>query len=152
MFGRLEDLINNTLSLEVNRVMQDIFKSDDLLTAIIVDLNTEDQLFRGTDATGKTLSSIGGAYSFRTVEEKRRKGQPFDRVTLKDTGDFYKSFNVDIQPKFIQIVADFFKENQDLRERWGDNLAGLDDKSREELREELIPRLTEYVTRQMLHA
>ena len=58
MFGRLEDLVNNTLSLEVNRVMQDIFKSDDLLTAIIVDLNTEDQLFRGTDATGKTLSSI----------------------------------------------------------------------------------------------
>ena len=46
----------------------------------------ENQLFLGIDGTGQRMQS----YSPFTVEMKKSKGQPYDRTTLKDTGDFYQ--------------------------------------------------------------
>lgn len=56
---------------------------------LALDYNTESQLYeRGIDADGKSL----GEYSPVTIEIKKVKGQPTDRVTLKDEGDFHRGF------------------------------------------------------------
>ena len=51
-------------------------------------IQQQKQIFAGQKSDG---SIIRPAYSPATVRLKIRKGQPDDRVTLKDKGDFYKS-------------------------------------------------------------
>ena len=47
------------------------------------------QLFDGLDKEGKEIvNEQGGKYSPTTVRIKQEKGQPTDRVTLRDTGDW----------------------------------------------------------------
>jgi hypothetical protein len=99
----------------------------------ITDLNTKVQLFDyGEDSRGIRLdvvSDIGG-YAPSTIKIKARKGQPTNRVTLKDTGDFYKTFDVQVKANAdFSITANTMKGGQDLQERWGDNILGLQDEN-----------------------
>ena len=95
----------------------------------VVFLNTEKQLFEGVDANEASLKSIGGDYAPITKFLKAQKGQPFDRITLKDTGDFYDSFSVEALQDAIIIEADSIKEGYDLRDRWGQDILGLSEPS-----------------------
>ena len=80
----------------------------------------------GEDSRGVQLASIGGSYAPSTIAIKRRKGQPSNRVTLKDTGDFYKSFEVVVKPNASFLIdSDPMKEGQNLEDRYGDNIEGL---------------------------
>jgi hypothetical protein len=42
---------------------------------------------------------------------KRADNQPLDRVTLKDTGDLYRSFKVEREKLAIEIKANIIKED-----------------------------------------
>lgn len=90
-------------------------------------LNTKVQLFDyGEDARGVQLAAVGGGYAPSTIRIKSRKGQPTNRVTLKDTGDFYKSFDVQVKPNAdFSITSDSIKNGVDLHKRWGENIEGL---------------------------
>lgn len=44
-------------------------------------------------------------YAPRTIQNKIRKGQPTNRVTLKDTGKFYNSLHVDFDNDGFRIVS-----------------------------------------------
>jgi hypothetical protein len=86
----------------------------------IIHLNTTKQLYeRGIDSEGNSL----GEYSPTTVFIKlfeRSPTQVVDRVTLKDTGEFYKSFNLyQDSERNIHIEADTVKDDTDLVERYG---------------------------------
>lgn len=48
-------------------------------------------------------------YSKRTKQIKKDKGQPVDRVTLQDSGDFYDSIETIVDNKGFEIKADFEK-------------------------------------------
>ena len=61
------------------------------ISAFTVDLIKWEQLYKGLSGTGKKLESIGGGYEFSTIRDKIRRGQPTDRVTLFQTGDYYDS-------------------------------------------------------------
>ncbi len=95
----------------------------------ITDLNTEVQLYdQGEDSEGQQLANVSpiGGYAPSTIRIKSRKGQPSNRVTLKDTGDFYKTFDVTVKPNANFIInANTIKEGQDLQDRWGENIVGL---------------------------
>lgn len=93
----------------------------------ITDLNTKVQLFDyGEDARGVQLAAVGGGYAPSTIRIKSRKGQPTSRVTLKDTGDFYNSFDVQVKPNAdFSITSDSIKNGVDLYKRWGENIEGL---------------------------
>jgi len=97
----------------------------------ITDLNTKVQLFDyGEDSRGIQLAAVGGTYAPSTIKIKARKGQPTNRVTLKDTGDFYKTFDVQVKPNAnFSITANTMKSGQDLEDRWGDNILGLQDEN-----------------------
>lgn len=58
--------------------------------AVVIDANAEEQLFeRGENRLGVSIADYQ-PYSPVTVEEKRLRGQPYNRVTLRDTGRFRK--------------------------------------------------------------
>lgn len=116
---------------------------------LVIKLNTEDQLFRkGIDSEGDKLRSIfarfGRYYADRTILIKEGKGQPTDRVTLKDTGDFYRSFDLILtNDNDLEITANTLKEDNDLAEVWGADIIGLTDENLkiviEKAREIIIP-------------
>ena len=82
--------LNNTvrkLQESVNKSIQESIKAND---AEIKQLQTS-QLYSGKN---KENQDIKPSYAFSTIRIKRQKGQPTDRVTLRDTGDFYRSLEI----------------------------------------------------------
>lgn len=96
----------------------------------ILGLNTDDQLFqKGVDSQEKRIEP---GYTPFTVSIKRQKGQPINRVTLKDTGDFHKSFAVEYFPDSFAIVADDPKTKK-IEKKYGKDVTGLTDENIQEV-------------------
>jgi hypothetical protein len=93
----LEKVIYPTIQRTVNRNKGDI-----------IDQQTDGQMYKGEDSKGMQFVP---SYAFSTIQSKKRKGQPTNRVTLKDTGDLYKSINVDAKTTEFIISAnvEYFK-------------------------------------------
>lgn len=97
--------------------------------AAILDLNVEDQLFQqGIDNEGQAITP---GYTPLTISIKRQKGQPTDRVTLRDTGDFHKSFQISYGNDAFGIYATDPK-SQKLSKKYGEDIFGLTDDSLQE--------------------
>lgn len=153
-FGRLSDIINNTRALKLNKALFFVLNKDDVKT-LIIELNTDRQLFEGVDATGFELEKIGGSYTDFTINTKIEESLPFDRITLFQTGKFYGTFSVQVMKTQIKIKADTIKidengERQDLQDRWGEDLLGLTDESIEELVQFILPDFIDYIREQIL--
>lgn len=149
-FGRLTDFVNNGLELQNSRLFFHVFSKSDVQNFIIF-LNTNIQLFRGFDANAQLLDDIGGPYTAYTIRQKQKKGDPYDRVTLKDTGDFYRSFKVEVFEDEFLIDAYYLKGGEDLRGRWGDDLAGLTELSKEKLNNYVLPQIHKFVLNWLLN-
>lgn len=107
--------------------MKQLFLDKDFKN-LIIKLNTEEQLFKkGINSQGISLEAIGGGYSAYTIFLKEQKGQPIDKVTLKDTGEFYKSFDVILTGTDFKITADTIKGDKDLLREWGEDILGITD-------------------------
>lgn len=63
-------------------------------------------------------------YAPLTVAIKRLKGQPVDRVTLKDTGDFYRGFSVIVTADQV-LTGSTDEKNAKLRAKYGEAIFGL---------------------------
>lgn len=104
----------------------------------------QSQLFSGTNSQGESLDAIGGAYSERTVEIKKFKGQPYDRTTLYDTGDFYEDFFVKAGKTIYQIDSKDEKRKK-LVKRYGKDIFGNTEEDEQRINDELIlPELIDY--------
>ena len=102
---------------------------------IIEDSITEEQLFeKGIDGLGKSLPS----YSPVTIQLKKLKGQPFDRTTLRDTGEFHSSIKVKLQRDGIKIESDPIKEDTKLLEVYGEEILFLTEENLTEFRNVLL--------------
>lgn len=96
---------------------------------IIVEMNSEDQLFeQGIYRDGEKLDG----YSPYTIEIKGTKGQPTDRTTLRDTGDFHESFYIEFTASGFEIKARDPK-TEDLKADWGVEILGLTDDNLQDL-------------------
>ena len=128
-FTPMRNILNVIIALDVDQIAFDIAQQDSFQD-LVIELNTKDQLFdKGENSEGKTLESIGGAYSPFTVSIKQAKGQPTNRVTLFDTGEFYASFVVKPFRGGFTIDADPNKDDTDLFDEWGDEIVGLNDEN-----------------------
>jgi len=120
----------------------------------VIKLNTEglpsSQLYElGEDSTGRKLEDIGGSYSPYTVKEKLRKGQPIDRVTLKDTGDFYATFKVIPFKGGFTIEANTIKDRQNLENDWGTEIIGLNQENLQRVIDYYKEIIADYVREQI---
>lgn len=87
---------------------------------IICDM-VADQMYSGHDGRGKKIEP---EYVPLTVSIKRIKGQPTDRVTLRDTGDFYSSLRVEFDEGGFYVTSDDSKAAE-LLEKYGTNIFRL---------------------------
>lgn len=92
--------------------------------AYIVDMNAEEQLYeQGVNRLGVDIMDYA-PYSPVTIEIKKALGQPTNRVTLRDEGDFESSFFLEVGDKQFEIKASDFK-TEDLIKKYGRQILGL---------------------------
>lgn len=116
----------------------------------IVALNTEDQLEkRGVNSLGISISSYA-PYAPKTVYLKRKKGQPWDRVTLRDTGRFHSTFQLKIDQSGFSIISDD-KLSAELSSKYGPQIFGLTPENVGNLAKSIIlPELLEEINKRLL--
>jgi len=130
----LESLIqffDKMINLDIDSIVENILR-DAEFQRFIIDLNTEGQLFeKGIDSLGASLGSYAATTIEGTVnfEGKKSKGQRYDHITLKDTGDFYKSFAIKVQNGGFLIIANGQKDDTNLLSEYGKNILGLTDEN-----------------------
>lgn len=121
---------------ELNKRVLDAVR---IVEAEILDMNTDEQLFKGIDAIGNQITP---EYSPFTVQIKRFKGQPTNRVTLKDTGDFYRSFYIEYSNTDFEIKAKDEKTDK-LGRKYGYQIFGLTPQNVQEIIELIHPEMIE---------
>jgi hypothetical protein len=87
---------------------------------------------------GKTSEGISlPEYSEFTKEIKRKKGQPIDRMTLRDTKAFHNSFFAEYKYGKLEITANDEKTTE-LTKRYGSDIFGLTEEKRRQVSREII--------------
>ena len=135
------NLLEKAVKIQHNEVWKTVF-TDDEFDKFILDLIRIKQLFdEGIDETGNVI----GYYSYMTEllsGGEKIEGTPY---TLNDTGEFYKSMNLDVQSDFFTIDADPLKRDSggnetNLFTKYGEGIIGLTDENKEILAEEVKER------------
>lgn len=104
---------------------------------VICDMNSQSQLYeRGLDSLGVSISSYQ-PYTEKTIEIKQMKGQPTDRVTLRDTGEFHASFYVTFESDCFFIDAQDWKTEK-LVNKYGYQIFGLTPENKMEIASEYL--------------
>lgn len=126
---------------ELEGVAQDaVYKNKGLLIA-----KNTGNLFAGNNAEGQSLEEIGGSYKPFTIEMKKLKGQPFNRVTLFDTGAFYAGFFVKVFDRGWELNSRDPKRNK-LKNRWGDDIFGNTEEDEKDFnKQQVLPDLLEHM-------
>lgn len=115
--------------LDISEIFNFVISTE--LKELIIELN-QDQLYDlGQDSKGNKLWSFSPSmpYSPYTIKIKQAKGQPTDRLTLRDTGAFYKSFTVEVEGTSIVLDADGQKQDTNLFSQYGIDILGLNDQN-----------------------
>jgi hypothetical protein len=130
-FERTRQLLNTIAQLDETKIINAILNDKDF-QEFIIRLNTKgeptSQLFEeGIDSLSISLgnyaaTTIEGTSSF---EGKKDKGQRFDHITLEDTGEFYKSFKIEVSNGGFKMTANPVKDNSNLFDDFGENIVGL---------------------------
>lgn len=116
-----ENMIKHFKAIDLNTIVLNVVSENE---NVIIDLNAEVQLFEeGITSKGVSIASFA-PYSPVTVQIKMAKGQPTNRVTLRDEGDFQSSFFVYIGADYFQIMASDWKTEK-LTFEYGDDIMGL---------------------------
>jgi hypothetical protein len=107
--------------------------------AVILEALQEEQLDEGKDRNDeriKLVENIAFGFGYRdyTIEEKKSKGQPYDRVTWKDTGALHESLQAAVSGDAFKFQSTSFKFDVMLR-RSGPDVVGLNLDKRKEFAE-----------------
>lgn len=141
---RLSQLLSNIKKLDRVSILLKIYNQ--AFEKFAIDLNRIDQLYnQGIDSGGNSI----GAYAASTVARKRSKGQPTDRVTLKDTGAFYKTFDlIPINTELdFELVAD--DDGKNLFDRYGADILGWTKENTNEITTYIQTKFYEAVEKQV---
>jgi len=139
--GKLFKSVRAAISFDENLMFNSVL-TDKGLQEWILNLNKE-QLFAGENSLGVKLERIGGGYSLTTEvlnvgksfsfggksKTKKQGGSPF----LLDSGDYYDSYNLKLGNGFFVIDSDPQKEENNLEDKYGIFLEGLQDKNLQKL-------------------
>ena len=129
-------------------LLEDVVRSkEDVIVSAIAD----NQLYRrGINGKGEKIMDYM-PYTAKTIKNKRKKGQPTTRVTLRDTGAFHESMFVVFDSEGFYITASDEK-TQDLVDKYGKEIFRLTNKNftriiRSHIRKELTKRLKRAIRR-----
>lgn len=126
----IDELIDRLKKVPVQSFIAETVEEND---AWIGDKNAE-QLWEGKRSDG---SIIEPPYRALTIEIKSVKGQPTDRVTLKDEGDFYQGLTAVAKPDSFSIIGTDDKTLK-LKRKYGDEITGLSEESIKEFQDDIL--------------
>lgn len=130
----IEELSKNVAAFDVESELDKIIQKND---KVFIDANKE-MLYSGIDSSGQSL----GDYAPRTIEYKKKKGQPYDSITLKDEGDYYKGKSIINLNNEWSIKSSDWKQEK-LENDFGMGINGLDQKRTSEIIDDILtPQLT----------
>lgn len=114
-------------------ILNDELKDEILNNAdAIIEMVAQNQLYeQGIEGRGVSIMSYR-PYAPRTIKKKQKKGQPYDRVTLRDTGEFHASLRVESDENGFYIVSSDEKAEY-LLERYGTTIFRLTNENLKEL-------------------
>ena len=133
--------IEGKLNLVKNALDGYLYMRDEIL----MDLNPEiieknqDQLHEGLNSLGE---SIEPEYTPFTIAVKKIKGQPWNRVTLFDGGDFQEGMFSQIEGDELVISSTDYKTGK-LTEKYGISIFGLNNESKDDIQALFIQRIIE---------
>jgi hypothetical protein len=144
-FTRIDKLLDSIAQLDESKMW--FFAVDEDVKDEIIRLNTEEQLEeQGIDSLGRDL----GDYSPLTIMFKKMKGQRYDHITLKDTGEFYNSWVVRVTVNDITIDANDQKEDTALFEVYGVDVIGLTEENLVYIKEMILENYIKYLLNELL--
>ena len=94
-FEVIQKRIENLADIAKNAIFEELKKQEPFLVA-----QNRKQVFEGKYSNE---AMIAPEYKPSTKRKKARKGQPYDRVTLRDKGSFYGSFKADVSTNKSEI-------------------------------------------------
>jgi hypothetical protein len=131
--GKVADMISK-LQLLTPQAMEQIVLATILKNQNeVLDLNIA-QLQEGLTSENE---KVAPPYSALTVEIKKTKGQPTDRVTLKDEGDFYRGFYFE-RGEFPLIVNSTDWKADKLTDKYGNNIFGFNKQNKTYIAKEIV--------------
>lgn len=137
---KFKDILNDELKSE-------IMKHEDVIIQMVV----RDQLYdQGIEGRGISIMSYQ-PYTARTIQIKQKKGQPYDRVTLRDTGEFYSSLHVEFDDDGFYVTSTDDKAKY-LLARYGKTIFRLTNQNFTELlRNYIRPELQQKLKEKILY-
>jgi hypothetical protein len=133
----LKNILNNFLKLENGTVLFFTMDKNPFLQDLVAELNTKGQLYAGLLADGGQLPD----YSKASVKFFGKNPGP---IRLFDSGDFWKSWNIELTLNGFFIDADGEKpDGTNLFRKYSEygEILGLTDKNTQIFIEQLIPQV-----------
>jgi hypothetical protein len=145
LYQRLKQIKKINRSVIINSIL-----SDPNFQQWILDLNRLDQLFIDRiNSKNVSVETWSGGYSELTEElnqgitftykgysNSKKEGDP---MFLYDTGEFYSSFKISLNPNSFTMDANPIRGDQDLFKRFGEDIIGLTPESMIKLQERILP-------------
>lgn len=110
----------------------------------ILDRNRQ-QMFSGMRSDG---SEISPPYTPLTKFLKAQKGQPFDRVTLNDTGSFYRLMFLTVRNGAF-IIDSRDDKSEELQTKYGETIFGVNQQNINDLAPDIGNRVVNDVARDL---
>ena len=110
-------------------------------TKEVIEEIQREQMYSGFLSTGLQTSPLHGrypGYADYTIAVKRAKGQVFDRVTLKDEGQFYAGIKTSVTAESFKTISTDIK-SLSLTSYYGEDIFGLNKESKSEYAGKLRP-------------
>ena len=121
-------------------------------SSALKEIQNQDQLYN-KGQNSKTISIVP-SYAKSTIDYKLKKGQPIDRVTLKDSGKFYDSvvFYANSTSLIIEASAEYTKF---LTSKYGIDIFGVQEMEFEKfydkyIKKELDNKITDIINKNAL--
>ena len=112
----LRELYQRVKGVDVEALKRDAVQEND---KELVEINRQKQLYeKGINAEGVEIWDYR-PYKPSTQKKKAGKGQPYDRVTLKDTGKFYKGMLLKVKGDEYDIDSTD-ETTRYLKDKYGD--------------------------------
>lgn len=112
---KFKDVVDQELKNE-------ILKNEDF----IVEMIAQEQLYKkGINGFNVKLRDIH-PYAQSTIKKKKRKGQVTSRVTLRDSGDMYKSLHIEFDSEGFYVTSTVEYEKY-LKKKYGKSIFRLSD-------------------------
>lgn len=110
--------------LDIQSMITDILNTNES-KRMLINYNQESQLSKGIDAKGQRIETIasqeqnsGFPYSRYTVKLRGESGLQVQNVDLKDSGEFWKSFDVKVTNENTEIIADLNKPDGNIMDNF----------------------------------